>query len=320
MTSVNSERISQNFQTLKVISILVVFSGHFFQETLLWVPSTFGLLVFAYSSAYFTTFKYNGSFNMQKYWLQKIYRLGVNLFVINLFLGCLFMLREKKGIWTWQTIIHVFGMSGFLNWFDIANPSPFGAGVWFLTLLLMFYLLYPFFNKFLVRREHIILFFLITVFILAWMNKNVVIGHALWYTIFGFIYGFVIAKIDFRLSERVSMLITLILFSLLMFMNYFLHVKQYNFLLLISVFCFFALLIEYIPLPRTVNVLGSFLSKYIFEIYLLHAYLMLRLTNIQAIDFLFTLLFVIVISMFLNYISQSSKNYLFERKLQTAPP
>ena len=96
-------------------------------------------------------------------------------------------------------------------------------------------------------------FFLSRSSILEWLNKNVVIGHALWYTIFGFIYGFVIAKIDFRLSERVSMFITLILFLSLMFMNYVLHVKQYNFLLLISVFCSFVLLVEYISLPRSLQ-------------------------------------------------------------------
>jgi hypothetical protein len=318
MSAVNRETISNNFKTLKVISIMIIFLGHFFQDTFLWVPATFGLLIFAHSSAYFTTLKYNGSFNIQKYWFQKIYRLGINLLVINLFLGWLFIIQEKKGLWTWQTIVNIFGMSGFLNWFKISNPSPFGAGVWFLTLLLMFYFIYPFLNKFLEKKELIILFFLTGVFILEWLNKKVVIGHALWYTIFAFMYGFVAAKIDFRLSKKVAVLTVLMLLSLLIFLNYFLQIKKFNFLLFISIFCFFVLYVEHLPLPKSVNLVGNFLSKYIFEIYLIHAYLILKLTQIQSIDFLLSLLLVIFTSIFLARISRSIKHHLFDQKIQAA--
>ncbi len=318
MTSSNREIISKKFSTLKVLSILIIVSGHFLKDAFFWVPATFGLLIFAHSSAYFTTLKYNGSFSLQTYWFQKLCRLGINLLVINVFLGCLFVLEKKHGLWTWQTIVNIFGMSGFLNWFDIPNPSPFGNGVWFLTLLLLFYFIYPLLNKFLKRKELIILIFIASLFILNWLNKKFFVGHALWYTICAFLYGFVTAKVNPRLSKRVAVLITLTLFSFLVFLNFFLTIKIFNFILLISVFCFFVMWIEYLHMPESINYFGNFLSKYIFEIYLIHTYLALKLTKIKSIDFLLSLILIVFVSMFLARISHVLKKHLFNQKIQTA--
>lgn len=46
------------------------------------------------------------------------------------------------GLWPAVTV-GLFGLTGLLNWFGLADNSPFGAGMWFLTLLLIFYAIYP---------------------------------------------------------------------------------------------------------------------------------------------------------------------------------
>lgn len=116
---------------------------NFLQIENFWVPVTIGLLVFSFSSGYFTSLKYNGNFSKKEFWLKKARRLGVNLAVINVFLLILFLIQGRSGIWTWHTIVSLLGLNGFLNWFYIRNLSPFGAGMWFFTLLLVFYLAYP---------------------------------------------------------------------------------------------------------------------------------------------------------------------------------
>ncbi len=313
----NIEMISRNFTTLKALSILIIVSGHFFRGTFLWIPATFGLLIFAHSSAYFTALKYKNSFSIQRYWLQKIYRLGVNLFVINLFLLWLFILESKNGIWTWQTIVGLFGMSGFLNWLRLPNPSPFGAGVWFLTLLLLFYAIYPLLDKLFKRRWFVIFVFFSSAIFLNWLNSKIAVGHALWSTIFAFIYGFAIARTDLRLPKKITIPVTFILVILIILLNYYLKIKTFNFILLISVFCFFMLWVEYLPLPERFSVFGKFLSKYIFEIYLIHTYLFLKLTGIQSIDFLSSLILIGSISIVLARISATMKKYLFTQDIQS---
>ena len=51
---------------------------------------------------------------------------------------------KGRHIFNWQSLLGVFGLSGWLNWLYLPpNPSPFGAGLWYFTLLLLFYLGYP---------------------------------------------------------------------------------------------------------------------------------------------------------------------------------
>ena len=138
-----SPRASYNFEVAKVALILVVAIAHFGTGLNLWMPATVGLFVFGFASGYFTQDRYGERFNLYRFWIKKLQRLGPHLLVINAFLLCIFLVQRRDGIWSWQTPIAVLGLTGWLNWLQIPNASPFGAGLWFFTLLLLFYLVYP---------------------------------------------------------------------------------------------------------------------------------------------------------------------------------
>ena len=73
MHSQIDENTSRIFNLLKVLSILMVMVGHFFYEyDFLYLPVTVGLLVFSFSSGYFTSIKYKGDFSRKKFWRKKL--------------------------------------------------------------------------------------------------------------------------------------------------------------------------------------------------------------------------------------------------------
>ncbi len=134
---------SYNFMLGKVVAIYAVAAAHFLPLPGDWIAASVGLFVFGFSSGFFTSAKYQDDFQLGRFWWKKLTRLGPDLLVINLFLLVLFLAQGKSGIWTWQTLTSLLGVKGFLTWFGLKNPSPFGAGIWFLTLLLIFYAVYP---------------------------------------------------------------------------------------------------------------------------------------------------------------------------------
>ena len=158
--TVTGKQVSDNFTLAKFLAIILVSTGHYFDGSLLWVPVTVGLFIFAFASGYFTSLKHSPEMPLGKFWLAKARRLGPPLIVINLFLGILFLVQGREGIWHPHTLLGMTGLTGFLNWFGIANQSPFGAGLWFMTVLLLFYLLYPLLAKLLITRGAAIAFLL----------------------------------------------------------------------------------------------------------------------------------------------------------------
>ena len=137
------ERASDNFALAKVGALLLVVSGHFLPGAWLWPAVAVGLFVLAFASGYFTSVKYDAHCPLGPFWKRKLVRLGPGLLAADLLLLLLFLIQDKPGVWSWQTPINMLGLTGILNWFGIPNASPFGHGLWFLTLLLLFYAVYP---------------------------------------------------------------------------------------------------------------------------------------------------------------------------------
>ena len=72
---------SRNYSVAKVLSILTVTAGHWFTGTILWIPVTFGLFVFAFSSGYFTSASYGERIERRKFWRNKFQRLGLRYWI-----------------------------------------------------------------------------------------------------------------------------------------------------------------------------------------------------------------------------------------------
>ena len=133
--------VSQNFSIAKVIAIFFVVTSHWFKEIDLWVLASIALFLFGFSSAFFTGRIYGPGVDVRAFWNNKLRRLGIRYWLI---LGILAVLVTIQGrdVFHWHSIVHFAGLSGVLNLFG-PSASALGNGLWFFTLLLLFYGAYP---------------------------------------------------------------------------------------------------------------------------------------------------------------------------------
>lgn len=269
--------ISYNFSVVKVISILILIPGHYSLGSIFWVPTAIGLFIVGFSSAFFSASKYTDNFSASTYWAQKIDRLGYKLLVINLFLLVLFFVENRSGIWTWQTLLIVCGFKGFFNWFKIPNNSPFGEGLWFFTLLLIFYITYPALKKLNKsrRRAYTALFFSLPLFIL--LQYTVPMGHTLWLTAFSFIFGVLYKSLNLKQHTYTAMTIALSAGILMLVFNFMLGLKAFNYMFIIIISIATVILLMGYRLPSLVFSNFTLLSGCILEIYFIHVYLFIKL-------------------------------------------
>lgn len=181
-------RISLNFSIAKVIAIFTVLAGHWFSPSILWIPVTVGLFIFAFSSGYFTAQRYGAELDIGRFWRNKLERLGVRYWVILGFLAVVVVLRGGT-LFHWHTLVHLFGLSGVLNWLDIRNRSGLGAGLWFFTLLLVFYAVYPLLAKLCRTKRRAAVVVVVSTVMAIYLEEHTDIGHELWLASLGFILG-----------------------------------------------------------------------------------------------------------------------------------
>ena len=198
--------ISRNLSVAKGFSALTVMFGHYTHIPNFWVIVTIGMLIFSISSGYFTYYNSHGSFSCFQYWYRKGNRLIPHLLTINIFLFGLFLFQGKPGVWSIHTLVNLSGMNGLLNWFRIQNISPFGNGMWFLTLLIIFYVVYPLLEKFYRNKKVSIVFTILLLLFFYYMHLRIQFGHALWLTASGFPIGLYLARSKLSLSKHFSLL------------------------------------------------------------------------------------------------------------------
>ena len=227
--------------------------------------------------------------------------MGFNLLLIDIFLFLLFLIQNREGLWTWQTVINLLGLNGFLNWLHIPNPSPFGRGMWFFTLLLIFYACYPLLNR--IDKKKMLPLTVAFVVIAYILNRNFRYGHALWLTACGFVTGIQFAKNDFRISKVYSAAAATFSFALMIFFNHFLKIDFLNFPLMIFFTVFFICAVIELRLPGFVYMATSFFSGCILEIYLLHPYLWLETNAPIYVNSFATLVLILWVSKLLNVIN-----------------
>lgn len=291
--------LSRNFSFAKVIAILTVTTGHWFTGTILWIPVTFGLIVFAFSSGCFTSAIYGADVDRGRFWRKKLERLGLRYWVV---LGCIALVADLPGktFWHWQSVVHLAGLTGVLNWLRIQNESTLGAGLWFFTLLLLFYLTYPYLAQ-AARSWRGAVAMLVGGFVLAvCLEENLKVGHELWLTAYAFIAGVAWGAHRPRLQAAWALALTLSLWGALLVLNL-LGIKQLNTVLLAAGGLSVAVWLSVARLPRWAIIDRiAVLDRYVLEIFLVHTYLFIRPTGSGAANFLLSMLLVVGVAILLG--------------------
>ncbi len=288
-----SERVSESFSVAKLLAILLVVTGHYFDGSPLWVPVSIGLFVFSFSSGYFSAERYEGAIDIRKYWSSKIKRLLPVLFIVNGLLLIFFLWQEKSEIWHYHTIIAWFGLSGILDWFGVRNASPFGNGLWFLTVLLLFYVAYPLLNGLCASRNKAFVFIAFFAVICFVWQLHAPQPYMLWLTVFGFGFGVFANRVNWRPSRFFAFLSLIVIAVLFLTANLF-GFKQFNILLIAAMSMATVAILLCVPLREIyIGPLVLWLPC-VLEIYLLHTYVFVRLPELgNAIGYFLSIVLVL---------------------------
>jgi hypothetical protein len=298
---------SLNFSVAKVIAIFLVAAGHWFVGTSLWILATFGLFVFAFSSAYFTSEIYGVHVERKRFWSRKFERLGIRYWAILTFL-CALLAIEGKQIFHWHTLIHFIGLSGVLNWLEIPNHSALGAGLWFFTLLLIFYFAYPYIAKLcamkLTASVVVIASTVAAVYLEAWVN----VGHELWLTSVGFVWGTVCGLHKPKTGAYAPALAVGIFTATLLTLNYSFHDNRLNNLLIVVICISISLWLASVRLTwSTMATNIAALEPFLLEVFIIHTYFFIHPTGSSTIDFLASMVLTILTAILLSRIINNLK-------------
>lgn len=305
--------ISSSARVFKPIAIFCIAFGHFYDVSKIhigvldywWNISSIALIYFTISSAYFTGIKYNDNLEVKKYIVNKVYRIGIKLVLANLFISLLSIARGRDGIFNAYSIVHFLGLSGFLNWFNIPNHSRLGAGMWFLTLLFIFYAAYPILRKIYQDKTKSIVFTFISLLILIVLDKKIRMGHMLWITMSGYFIGLFFSRQNLThwvgCIKNISLLFIVIISHVILNI---LNIKLLNGSLLIAAATMIFILSSNLVFYTTIVNIFRPLDSCIFEIFIIHSYLFFYPTDIFVLNCIISFSIIIFIAIGLNFISK----------------
>jgi hypothetical protein len=303
--------VSRNFSILKVLSIFAVVASHWFKELDLWILATIALFLFGFSSAFFTGRIYGSEVDIRAFWKNKLRRLGVRYWLI-LSVLAIFLVAQGRDVLHWHSIVHFVGLSGVLNLFG-PSASELGRGLWFFTLLLLFYAAYPLLAPRLAASARATFVMVACTAGLLALDQLIQVGFSLWSTMLGFLVGIYVGVNRLRLNATVLNAAIITIPIVLAVANVALHIKDFNMLLLYA----FALALSLrLTLPGLVLGGLSFLvaiEACLLEIYLIHSYLFSRPTGYGVIDFLISIIVIVGAAIFLNRAGNRLVACLFKR-------
>jgi hypothetical protein len=312
--------VSFNYSVAKVIAIFLVVLGHWFTGTLLWIPVTYGLFLFAFSSGFFTMKIYGQGIDRQKFWRKKLERLGLRFWVILTILTVIVALQGKT-VMHWHTLVHFAGLSGVLNWIPVPNRSGLGGGLWFFTLLLIFYIAYPYLALMRGSRLGAAVVAVVSFVAAIWLEETVKVGHELWLTALGFILGVAYAAHEVRIRTWLSAAVAILSCTALLALNALVGYKELNTVLIALTSVSLAIWLVHAELPRThlTRLIGR-LDKYLLEIFLMHGYLFVRITGNGLADLAISVVLVVLVSALVHQLADIlSRRLLDHRTVRTAP-
>jgi hypothetical protein len=301
------KHVSHNFAIAKVLAILLVASGHFFNGSLLWIPVTLGLFTFAWSSALFSTLKHGDQTNVAAFWRNKLKRLGLRFLLIQVFLLALVALQGRSGIFTWQTLVHFSGQTGWLNWFGIHNASPLGGGLWFFTLLLLFYLVFPLLARWQRNAGVSSAITLVTVVAACWLSHAVDVGHALWITAAAFILGIHCARHPLPGGAKFWLALAVVAALSMGFLNIGPGIHSANPALIMLCALAAVLWLEKTGCTLPAGPLTC-LTPCVLEIYLIHTYLFVGANWPRPLAYLASMATIVAVALALNFLITRLEN------------
>lgn len=311
MRAPDSADVSRTFAIAKVLSIIVVATAHYLPGTVLWVPQTVGLFVFAFSSGFFTGRKYAGRFSLGRFWRAKVDRLAVRLLVIDACLLILFLAQGRPGIVRWQTLPSLVGLSGFLTWFKVPSPSPFGAGLWFFTLLWLFYGAYPLLNRATARPGPAAVTLAVALAACSILHVHLKVGHMLWLTAFAFVFGVYSARHSLRVRPVIPAVLAVGLAGVMVLLNVKWDWTQANYwlILLVSVATVYFLMQG--PLRGRAFAWLLVFSGCVMELYFVHTYVFIDSDRLHpAVGATLSLLLAIASAFLLGLLGRGARSLL----------
>lgn len=271
--------------------------------------------MFGFSSGYFTAGKSGAGFSFYGFWLAKIKRLGPTLLIVSFFLGVIFLFQGRGGILGWQSVIAIAGLSGFFDWLSIKNSSPFGSGLWFLTVLWLFYVLYPVL-AILCRTRKGAWGVVSSAFLICTLGHFYASPpYALWPTVFAFIFGVFVRRVEWSPRPYLSLMLAMIATLAMLMLNFY-GVKQLNY--------YFLVLLSILVVGFLLSFNSSFLNDRkplalaacVFEVYLIHTYLFVRVEQV-IVGYVLSMVIVLVVAYVLNRSISMISSCLGEQNLPT---
>lgn len=301
-----ADQVSYNFHLAKVISLLAVIVGHYAQvfhhpaASILWIPTQIGLFIFAFSSGYFTGKKYQGDYSLRDFWQAKISRLLGPLLVIDAFLVCLLIVKGHENVFHWHSLLACFGLSGVLMWLGEIPHTPMGAGLWFLTLLWLFYITFPALerlNRIKIRGAAALIAGLVACLILV---HRVPFGVAFWETAWFFMLGSYCGRNLKRVPLVVSAPVALLCGCGIPISKFVLQVPWALTPLMIGLGLGVVGMLPTIRLPRSGSPIVVSISAAMLEIYVIHTYLFVGGESSLAVSLGLSLIMILVMASILS--------------------
>ncbi len=299
---------------------MAVVASHWFKEIDLWIFATIALFLFGFSSAFFTGRIYGSEVDVRRFWKNKLRRLGVRYWMI-LSVLAIFLIVQGRDVWHWHSLVHLAGLSGVLNLFS-PSASALGRGLWFFTLLLLFYAAYPLLAPRLAASGRAVIIMVGCTVGLLVLDKLVGVGFSLWSTTLGFLFGIFIGVNQFRLNAMMLNLAIITIPFVLIVANVILHIDDFNMIMLHAFSLAFSLRLTLPGLMLRGLGFVVVIEACLLEIYLIHSYLFTRPTGNGVIDFLISLIIIVGAAFLLNRLGNRLAAWLFKTnavKIVAAP-
>lgn len=308
------DRVSTSFHWIKILSLQMVIAGHFWSNefSFLWLPTTVGLILFGFISSYYTISPRHFEKTPLQYWWYKAKSFYPLYWILSVSILVVEYIRTEslEKILHPHTLVHLMGMTGFINWLGIDNQSVLGNGLWFLTVLILFWILYPFVRTLYHSRFALYLISGIMGAVSIVVTLLFPMGHMLALTVWGFLMGGILGTHFPKQAVPLSFFMKMIAVNFGFLLGFYTFIVAVyagevpiNSVLNLSAILLASLMVIYACLQGYLGkgqVLAENLSKWGLSLYILHTYLFFYPFEIKILNHGFSLLVCCVLAVALE--------------------